>query len=249
MMSKHRLAGLWPGAVAAAVGLALSACGGSSAPAADGAGTSSTRSTTATTAPHFRSLDTQGFESGTPSGLTDHERGEVTRAAAKNGSFGFDTDAQQSNAYGRWDAAPDGTRRPWWSFRAWVRIVSWTPGESVDLFTVENLDAESNFDLFISAPSRAFQWDLYRENTARSGDVELGRWYLVEARGSFAAETSTAEVRIDGVAQPSIASPGQPPSAVKDFVLGSVGTAKTKHVQFDDVRIEVADSPVAFLGP
>src|SRR4051812_1939514 len=104
MMSKHRLAGLWPVAVAAALGLVLPACGGSSAPAADGAGGTSTTSTTSTTAPHSRSLDTKGFESGTPAGLTDHERAEVTRAAAKNGSFGFDTDAQQSNAYGRWDA-------------------------------------------------------------------------------------------------------------------------------------------------
>lgn len=243
-MSKRMLARSCALAGAAGLALTLAACGGSSSPAADGAGP-----TTTATVVRSRSLDT-GFESGTTEGLTDSGNAEVTHGAAKTGSYGFDVDARASNGYGRWDAEPDGVKRPYWSFRAWVRIVSWTPNESVDLFTVQNLEAKNNFDLFISAPSRAFQWDLFRENSGRSqGEVELARWYLVEARGSFASETSTADVRIDGVDQPSIASPGQPPSAVKEFVLGSVGTAKTKHAQFDDVRVEVADEPIAFFGP
>jgi len=233
-----------PVAAAVAVALLVSACSGSARSGDSDAGVD----TTSTTVARVKSLDT-GFEDGIPPGLS-HENAEVTRAAAHSGSFGFDVDARRSNGYGRWDAGADGTRRPWWSFRAWVRIVSWTDGESVDLFTVQNLGTENNFDLFIGSPTRAFQWDLYRENSGRSrGEVEVGRWYLIEARGSFATDTPTAEVRIDGVDQPGIASTGQPPSAVKDFVLGSVGTAKTKHAQFDDVRIEVADAPMPFLGP
>ncbi len=130
-----------------------------------------------------------------------------------------------------------------------MRVVAWTPGESVDLFTVRNREITSNFDLFVGAGDRAFQWDLFRENSDRApGAVEPGRWYLVEARGSFATTTSTADVHIDGVPEPSIASPGQTPSAVRELVLGSIGTKKTNRVQFDGVRVAVGDAPLPFLG-
>ena len=115
---------------------------------------------------------------------------------------------------------------------------------------MRNREITNNFDLFVGAGDRALQWDLFRESSARAtGTVEPGRWYLVEARGSFADTTSTAEVRIDRVPQPSIASPGQPRSAVREVVLGSLGTEKTNRAQFDDVRVEVGAAPLAFLGP
>jgi hypothetical protein len=193
-----------------------------------------------------RSLTT-GFETGAAEGWTETAGATVTADAAHTGGFGLDVTANRSDAYARWVAPED---LPYWSLRAWVRVVASAPGESVDLFTVRNREITNNFDLFVGAGDRAFQWDLYRENAARAaGMVEPDRWYLVEARGSFAGTTSTADVRIDGVPQPSIASPGQPRSAVRELVLGSIGTKKTNRVQFDDVAVQVGDEPLAFLGP
>jgi hypothetical protein len=193
-----------------------------------------------------RALETD-FEAGTTAGWTSTAGATVTETAAASGAFGLDVTAEASDAYARWAAPGD---LPFWSFRARVRVVAWTPGESVDLFTVRNREITDNFDLFVGGTDRAFQWDLFREDSARAGgSVELGRWYLVEARGSFATTTSSAEVRIDGVPQPGIASRGRPASAVREFVIGSVGTTKTNRVQFDDVRVQVSDAPVALLGP
>jgi hypothetical protein len=214
----------------------LGGCGG------DGSAAGPSR----TSPPAPRHVDT-GFESGATDGWTDTARATVTPEAAHTGRFGLDLAATGSEAYVRWVAPVD---LPHWSLRSWVRVVAWTPGESVDLVTVRNREITNNFDLFVGAGDRAFQWDLFRESSARAaGTVEPGRWYLVEARGSFAGTTSTAEVRIDGVPQPSIASPGQPPSAVRELVLGSIGTEKTNRVQFDDVRFEVGGAPLPFLGP
>jgi hypothetical protein len=197
------------------------------------------------TAPRPATLTTD-FETGTTEGWTETAAATVTPDAAHAGGFGLDVTAADSDAYARW-VAPDDL--PYWSFRAWVRIAAWTPDQSVDLFTVRNREVINNFDLFVGTGDRAFQWDLFRENSARApGRVELGRWYLVEARGSFARTTSTADVRIDGVPQPSIASPGQPRSAVRELLVGSIGTKKTNRVQFDDVAIRVGDVPVPFLG-
>lgn len=187
------------------------------------------------------------FESGTLAGWTDHGRARVTAGAARTGAFGLELDAAASGAYVRWVPPPD---HHFWSLRGFVRVVSWTDGESVDLFTVQNSRRADNFDLFATAPARAFQWDLFREDEGRTtAPVELGRWYLVEAHGEFGADSSRAEVRVDGALQPAIASRAQPPASVWDFVLGSIATVKTKRAQFDDVRFEVADAPLGFPGP
>jgi hypothetical protein len=227
--------------------LAVALCVAVAVPILSGCGSDggADASTTPSTPARPRSLST-GFETGAAEGWTETAGATVTPGAAHAGGFGLDVTADRSDAFARWVAPVD---LPFWALRAWVRVVSWTPGESVDLFTVRNREITNNFDLFVGAGDRAFQWDLFREDAGRAaGAVEPGRWYLVEARGSFAGTTSTAEVRIDGVPQPSIASPGQARSVVRELVLGSIGTKKTNRVQFDDVRVEVGDAPVAFLG-
>jgi hypothetical protein len=190
------------------------------------------------------------FEDGAALDGASVSHATVAAGAAKNGRLGLEVRSDGSEAYAAWAAERFGGPLPYWSFRAWVRVTAWTPDESVDLFTVRNQQVVNNFDLFVGAPWRKLQWDLFRQNSVETPwQAQLGRWYLVEARGSFATSTYTADVRIDGVAQPSIASPGQPPSAVKEFVLGSIGTAKTNRAQFDDAAIRVAKSPLPFLGP
>jgi hypothetical protein len=237
-MAMRRARGLrWASAVALCVAIVplLAGCG-------DDGGASTSRDDRS--APRRLTAD---FESGSPDGWTETSGATVTADAAHDGGFGLDVTATDSDAYARWVAPGD---LPNWAFRAWVRVVASTPGESVDLFTVRNREITNNFDLFVGAGDRAFQWDLFRENSGRApGTVEPNRWYLVEARGSFAGPTSSAEVRIDGVPQPSIASPGQPRSAVRELVLGSIGTTKTNRVQFDDVHVEVGSSPIPFLDP
>jgi hypothetical protein len=188
---------------------------------------------------------TTGFEGGTSGPINDQEHAQVTRSAAKNGSFGLDVHSSGAGAYAIWTPGPPNPNRSWWSFRAWVRITSWTTLEAVDIVTVRNLQEKNNFDLFVDAPQRSFRWDLYRGNTARDeAPVSLDHWYLVEATGTFAAGTYHADVTIDGVVQPAITSTDQVPSAVKDVTFGPGGTPKTNEVQYDDVRIVVADHPL-----
>jgi hypothetical protein len=239
-----------PTGLVAALALALmvSACGsGSGAASAEPAHTSSTTDHDADHEAGHASAVATGFEDGTFGPFTEHPGARVTHAAARNGAFGLDVHAVGSEAYAGWDV---GIRGGWWSFRAWMRVVSWTPGESVDLFTIRNLQAKNNFDLFVDQPVRTFRWDLYRGNTASAtAPIALGQWHLVEARGSFATSTYVADVRIDGVPQTSITSTGQPPSAVRDIVLGPGATTKHNEVQYDDVRVEVATHPLELFGP
>jgi hypothetical protein len=191
-----------------------------------------------------------GFERADILGRADSERVSLTPDAAKGGATGLEVRPTASDAYLRFGSDVLGEDHPFWTFRAWMRVVAWTPTESVDLFTVRNLAARNNFDLFVTAPDHDLRWDIFRENSEATGTaIRLDRWYLVEAKGSFATSTFTADVRIDGVDQPSIASPGQTPSAVKDFILGSLGTSKTHRAQFDDVSVELGDAPLPFIGP
>jgi hypothetical protein len=232
--------------LAAALALALIAPACSSGSDTASADSGHTSETTRSDGNHAGAVST-GFEDGTFGPFTEHPEARVTRAAARNGSFGLDVHATGSEAYAGYDVDDEGS---WWSFRAWIRVVSWTPGESVDLFTIRNLQAKNNFDLFVDQPVRTFRWDLYRGDTASAPTpIALGQWHLVEATGSFATSTYTADVRIDGVTQPSITSTGQPPSAVRDVVLGPGATTKRNEVQYDDVRVEVARRPLARFGP
>jgi hypothetical protein len=190
-----------------------------------------------------------GFEAGELPEGTDSASVALTAAAARSGARGLEVRALGDDAYLRWDTAALGGEQAYWSFRAWVRIVDWTPGESVDLFTVRNREVTDNFDLFVASPDRALMWDLYRGDFGETAaPITPGQWYLVEARGTFGTPTFTAEVRIDGVPQPALASPGHRPSAATEFVLGSIGTAKTNTTQFDDVAIALADAPLDFLA-
>jgi hypothetical protein len=223
---------------------AASACGGDA-----GAERDPTPASSARTAAVDRGPRVTGFEAGELPQGTESASVALTAAAARSGGQGLEVRARGGDAYLRWDAAALGGERPYWSFRAWVRIVDWTEGQSVDLFTVRNRDVTDNFDLFVGEPNRDLMWDLYREDFAETAvPVTPGQWYLVEARGSFGAPTFAAEVRIDGVPQRPLASPGHRPSAATEFVLGSIGTAKTNTTQFDDVAIALGDAPLDFLG-
>jgi hypothetical protein len=217
----------------------LSSCGGSApAPGRDA------RAGRSSAVPSADSVRT-GFEDGGLAAFPDATSARVGHGAAHTGSFGLDVDARGASAYVRWVPRPG---RPWWSFRAWVRIVSWTRAESVDVFTVRNGNVVNNFDLFVDTPRRSFRWDLYRGDTAHARrTVRIGRWYLVEATGSFATDTYRADVRIDGVDQPGISSHGQRPSTVQDLVLGPGGTTKTNRIQFDDVEFQVSSHPLGYL--
>jgi len=188
------------------------------------------------------------FDTPAALGRAEVKGASVTTAAAHGGPGGLDVTSTGSDAYVRWDSGVLGEGHPYWTFRAWMRVVDWTDSQSVDLFTVRNLEVKNNFDLFVGAPYRRLQWDLYRQNSAQAPPFALGHWYFVEAKGSFATSTFTADVRIDGATQPSIRSTDQTPSAVSEFILGSVGTSKSNRAQFDDLRVELADSPLPFLG-
>jgi hypothetical protein len=238
-------------ALALALGLGLSvtalACRDDSSTSSGTTSSTSSSTAASTAAPQSGRVSTS-FDSSAALGRAEVKGASVTTAAAHGGSGGLEVRSAGGDAYVRWDAGVLGEGHPYWTFRAWMRVVDWTPSESVDLFTVRNLEVKNNFDLFVGAPYRRLQWDLYRQNSGQAPPFKLGQWYFIEAKGSFATSTFTADVRINGATQPSITSTDQTPSAVSEFILGSIGTAKNNRAQFDDLRVELADSPLPFLG-
>src|SRR5262249_2103057 len=143
---RHRLAPAL--GLALVVALVAAGCGD------DGGSSARKATTTTTTAPKPTAVST-GFEE---TGALDGARvgnATITADAARNGARGLEVRSQDSDAYVIWPADRFGGELPYWSFRGWVRVVAWTPDQSVDLFTVRNRQVVNNFDLFVGAPWRS----------------------------------------------------------------------------------------------
>ena len=173
---------------------------------------------------------------------------EVSSSAAKTGSRGYVVRGAGSEGYLRWSDTAVEQGHAAFSVRAWVQVKSRGAGESVDLITVTNETGVNNFDFFVTGSSSQFKWDLLQTDTGQSNFVvESNRWYLVEARGEFAGSTYNASVRIDGVEQQSISSPGLPATTVRSMWLGT-SLPKTHEQWYDDVALRVGDGTVDYLG-
>ena len=172
----------------------------------------------------------------------------VSSAAAKRGSNGYVVNSTNAAGFASWSSAAVEQRHTDFSVRTWVQVRSRAAGQSVDLVSVQNVRTVNNFDFFLTADSSRFKWDLQNANSRSSSFTVIpNRWYFLEAYGSYGGSTYTASVRIDGVDQGVIASPGQTASTVKSLWLGTTA-AKTHEQWYDDVALRVADSSIGFLG-
>ena len=154
-----------------------------------------------------------------------------TRWSTKAASIGS-TGAHDNRRFARLTATGAGSYVSWpssvvqqghraWSVRAWFRVGSRGADHSVGLLTIRNRTRVHNADLFIEAPTGRCRVDLLSTNKAVSAfRCDDQAWHLVEMRGDYGAASYTLAWRLDGVAQPSITSTGQPPSTVLDLWVG-----------------------------
>ena len=158
-------------------------------------------------------LDT-GFERRDARRLDRRHRAPGSPAAPPGtGRFGLDVEARGSDAYGRWDAPVDGTGRPYWSFRAWVRVVSWIAGrERRPLHGPQPRDEEQLRPLRRCARPRVPLGPVPRATRPRrpaSSSSAAGTSSRPAARSPPTPTPPTSASTAS--TQPSIASPGQPP--------------------------------------
>jgi len=246
------------GSAALAIGLVLAATAGLTAPIPGPEATPTTTTVPAATpttagAPAPAVAETAAAtvtfdgEAGGLAGVSTSAGATVTSAAAKNGGGGLRLSSAAAAGYARWgtDAVLPGQTHA--TTRLWVRANSRGAGQSLDVFTVGNTLQAANFDFFVSGINQRFQWDLWRDDTDQSDFVvELGRWYLIEAQVEFSGTQHTAEVRIDGVAQGTIASAGTS-TTVRMLTLGTT-VAKTHAQDYDDLELQVDAGPMGWLA-
>jgi hypothetical protein len=190
------------------------------------------------------------FETGNMSQLQYAVDVQAVPAARYTGSYGMDARSAGTPSWAAWGSGWLAQNHRYWSFAAFVKVVSWTSGQAVDLFTVQNATKAHNFDLFVDKYNHKFRWDLYQANTAYSSNVvQLGKWYLVQAYGDYGSSTYTASVRINGVTQPAISSTNQTTSTTSEFMMGTASSSKTNEKYYDDVKVEVGDVPLSYITP
>jgi hypothetical protein len=186
-------------------------------------------------------------ESGTLAGISASGGATVTPAAARHGNGGLALTANAASAFARWnpDVVPQNHTHA--SMRVWTRVLNRGPGESLDLFTIQNSRRVENFDIFVNGITGRLQWDLFREDTDWSDFVvEQGRWYLVEAQVEFAGSQYTATVRIDGVNQGTITT-NQAATTIRSMWVGAEAP-KTHTQHYDDLALQVGDAPLGWLA-
>jgi hypothetical protein len=132
-----------------------------------------------------------------------------------------------------------------WTMVSWAR-----QGESVDTFSVKNDNGVNHFDFFVDDVTGRWKWDLLQTDSAVSTmTVERGEWYYVEALVDFGGpqgSTYTAEVRINGVPQPSITSRDRTGTTVRGFRFGAFAAGKSNVRYYDDIAVQVGDDPFGF---
>ncbi len=174
-----------------------------------------------------------------------HRGMTMTSQAAKNGARGFDINAMDRPGFLRWGdkSMPD---QPFFSLRLWVQVVSAVPGQSVEIFTLTNSTGQNSADLFLTPGPNRWRWDVESTTAGTGPRVQLGTWYLVEAKGGFAAGNTTLSVRLNGQSYPPVVSKARPGATVKGLWLGSV-EPRTHRQFYDDITLAVSDQPLDFL--
>lgn len=196
--------------------------------------------------------NSDSFESGGLTNWNATSNATADTTSAKSGVYGVDINSSAATGYIQWSTTAIAQGHAYAVIRAWIKPVSVAATQSLDLISLTNVVGTSNFDFFIAASGGVdagkFKWDLNSANAATTSYVPtLGQWYLVEAKVFYGATTYTADVRINGVDQTSIASSGLTATTVKSLWLGS-SSAKTHQQYFDDVRLDVGDSAFSYLG-
>lgn len=191
------------------------------------------------------------FETGTLDAFASTSNASVGAPYAKTGSYGARVVATSERpGYLSWSSRQITQGQRYGRIRGWVKIESFQAGQPVSAFTMQNAHGSNHFDLWRDARTGKWRYDLLGANTAFSTmSADLGRWYYLEALvdfGGAGGTAYTAEVRIDGITQPTISSTSQVGSTVKSAWFGTfpVGQVNARH--YDALVVDVGNTPFPF---
>jgi hypothetical protein len=154
-----------------------------------------------------------------------------------------------SGAYLNWPTSIVEQNHRYWTVRGFFRVDSRGAGQTVGLLTVKNNSTGSHADLFTDPTTGNCTVDLFNANSATTSfSCADNTWHSVEMKGDFGATTYTLDWKVDGLTQTSVSSTGQTATTVKSLWLGDSTTGKASVQNWDDVRLDVSDSPQSFLG-
>lgn len=192
--------------------------------------------------------------------------GSVEEAAAGYSGNGLNVSITNGVVRQRWSSDTFGTRMAYgaitfrFRFRTQLPQTSNLGGTDAAIMTTKSSTlaggtGQGHFGMFFHPADNTLRWDLLAANAGTSTmTFTAGRWYYVQARffyggtGAPGSATYTADVRIDGIPQTSIASPSLDPYYVAAMGFGSDQTVQTYQYDVDDILFAASTDPVGFLG-
>jgi hypothetical protein len=192
-----------------------------------------------------------GFESGTFDAWSAVNSTRLSSSCSNSGAYGAcAVTTPTDGGYLEWTPADVAQGMRYARVRGWVRLDSGVADQSIGVMTVKNDYGSRHFDIFRDPDSGKWRWDLFRGDHATSTmQAEIGEWYYMEALvdfGGTGGTTYTAQVRINGVDQPSIESDGMTGSTVKAAWFGGKADGRTNSRSYDGLALDVGDSPFSF---
>jgi hypothetical protein len=160
-----------------------------------------------------------------------------------------------STAFTRWRAVGGSEQsipagQSCWSVRMYLRYPTALPGgATASIFSVVQATGTDDFTFFFNPATSRLQWDLDALDTERSDPIDPDVWYLIEAKGEYNGSTWTANVRIDGIPQLSVATSGAAQSTIDFIQFGISSATQTWTGHFDDCAFAYGTSPLRFIGP
>jgi hypothetical protein len=192
-----------------------------------------------------------GFESGTTTAWSATSHISVAGSYAETGSYGARaTSTSSQTGYLTWSSSRIAQGQRYGRIRGWVKVESCNAYQSVDTFTLQNAYGSHHFDFFRDSSTGKWKYDLFSANSATSTmTANIGQWFYVEALvdfGGVGGTTYTANVRINGLAQPTIRSTSQVGTTVKAAWFGTYNVGKTNTRDYDELGVDVGNSPFSF---
>ena len=192
------------------------------------------------------------FDDGTTTAFSSTSNVSLSGAFARSGPYGARAvNTATRGGYLAWSSSRFRYGVRYGRITAWVKVVSHRTGESVDVLSLKNARGSRNFDFYRDPGTGRWRYDLYRFDSELSTmTAVVGRWYLIEALVDFGGRGGTAytaDLRINGIPQPSIESTGQVGTTVKSAWFGDPNPDHKHNVRYyDSLAVDTDATPFAF---
>lgn len=191
------------------------------------------------------------FEAGTLSAWSATSNVILSPGYAASGAFGARAVSTASRGgYLSWDSDAVAQGERYARIRGWVKVAAASGSTDTGVMTVKNGSGRHHFDIFRDTSEGTWRWDLFRDDYALSTmTADIGRWYYIEALvdfGGVGGTTYRAQVRIDGIDQPTIVSTGEVGTTVRSAWFGEPQPGRTNTRLYDSLVLDVGNTPYSF---